>query len=403
MTRSEKILYHQIHPLKLGTDATAGVVSLYFFWQHRLWLALALHFLPPIVASALVISLSNLEQQRNSAFGRYVKGMMTTTIEALRLSGDIVMVFGAWYHSYTVIASGLVVIVAAWLSSLVLKDNSGTHAIDGDSAIRETAPMTQAHHTLAATDGVLITFVRTERDRFSGQHNNMFAFAFSKITRYSQFVDVILERCNAASARFLENTNAMRATMQEGNHPLTLEQLELFGQGLQLTAVLHLEVESFYLFTKILLDNIARAVEFYFGQARGRPLDSHDDLVKNLPGYAAAKGLTNLPDRLVALAAELKQDVSDYRDYEIAHEKSPRTMKATAFNLDGTGVRIASTKLYPGERDQQKESRPPDEVMLVIAEYLAAVVACITENRDRTALELVHQPRPHQHRLRLYS
>jgi len=122
MTRSEKIVYHQIHPLKLGTDVTAGVVSLFFFWQHRLWLALVLHFGPPIVASALVISLSNLEQQRNSAFGRYVKGMMTRAIEALRLVGDIAVVFGAWFHSSIVITSGLAVIVAAWLSGLVLKD-----------------------------------------------------------------------------------------------------------------------------------------------------------------------------------------------------------------------------------------------------------------------------------------
>jgi hypothetical protein len=123
MTRSEKILYHQIHPLKLGTDVTAAVVSLFFFWQHRFWLALVLHFGPPLVASALIISLSNLEPQRNSAFGRYVKRTMTRAIEALRLVGDIAVVFGAWFHSSIVITTGLVVIVAAWLSGLVSKSD----------------------------------------------------------------------------------------------------------------------------------------------------------------------------------------------------------------------------------------------------------------------------------------
>ncbi len=118
MTPSEKVLYHQIHPLKLGTDGTFALVSLYFFWQHRFWLALVLHVAPPILASALVISLADLEKQKHSAFGRYVKRMMTRTVEAVRLAGDIVMVFGAWYHSYTLIVGGLVIVVAAWLSGL---------------------------------------------------------------------------------------------------------------------------------------------------------------------------------------------------------------------------------------------------------------------------------------------
>jgi hypothetical protein len=122
MTLSEKALYHQIHPFKLGNDATFAFVSLYFFWQHRLWLALVLHLAPPIIASALVISLADLERQKNSAFGRYVKRMMTRSVEAVRLAGDIVMVFGAWYHSYALIAGGLVIVVAAWLSGLMRKD-----------------------------------------------------------------------------------------------------------------------------------------------------------------------------------------------------------------------------------------------------------------------------------------
>jgi hypothetical protein len=40
------------------------------------------------------------ETQRQSTFGQYLKRMMTHKIEAIRLSGDIVMVLGAWsrYH-----------------------------------------------------------------------------------------------------------------------------------------------------------------------------------------------------------------------------------------------------------------------------------------------------------------
>ena len=118
-TLAEKALYHQIHPLKLGTDITAFVVSLYVLRQHRLVLGLLLHFVPPVVATILVMNFVNLAPQKNSRFGRYVARMMTRPIEGLRLFGDIVSVFGAWYHSGLVIAAGLAIVLAAWLSGLV--------------------------------------------------------------------------------------------------------------------------------------------------------------------------------------------------------------------------------------------------------------------------------------------
>ena len=116
MTFSEKVLYHQIHPAKLATDIGAEVVSLYFLWQHQLVLGLATHFTPPVVASALLVGFGRFEAQKNSRFGRYVAWHMTRTVEAVRLSGDIVMVLGAWFRSPVWIAAGLLIVIAAWAS-----------------------------------------------------------------------------------------------------------------------------------------------------------------------------------------------------------------------------------------------------------------------------------------------
>jgi len=116
MNLADKVLYHQIHPLKLGTDILASLVSLYFFWQHKLLIGLVLHIAPPIVASLLVICLIDLEPQRQSTFGQYVKRMMTHRIEAIRLGGDVVTIFGAWYRSLPLIGIGLFIVIAAWLS-----------------------------------------------------------------------------------------------------------------------------------------------------------------------------------------------------------------------------------------------------------------------------------------------
>jgi hypothetical protein len=115
MTLRERILYHQIHPAKLGTDILA-VVSLYLLWQHQLVLGLTTHFAPQVLASALLVPFGDFEAQKKSAFGRYLARHMTGAIEATRFAGDVVMIFGAWYRAPAVIAAGLFVVLAAWMT-----------------------------------------------------------------------------------------------------------------------------------------------------------------------------------------------------------------------------------------------------------------------------------------------
>jgi len=83
------------------------------------------------------------------------------------------------------------------------------------------------------------------------------------------------------------------------------------------------------IFAKIALDKIVHVIEFYFGQGRGIRLNSHDDLTKGITKFASLKGLS-LPEVYVALSEHLKKDVSDFRDYQIEHEKSPRTTRCHA-------------------------------------------------------------------------
>lgn len=116
MTLKEKILYHQIHPLKLVADIACEPISLYFFWQHDLVLGLSTHFAPPIAASLILICCADLEAIKRSRAGAYLQRHMTRTIEATRFAGDIVMVFGAWFHQPFLILAGSAVVVIAWCS-----------------------------------------------------------------------------------------------------------------------------------------------------------------------------------------------------------------------------------------------------------------------------------------------
>jgi hypothetical protein len=125
MTLKEKILYHQIHPLKLTVDIGCEPVSLYFLWQHNLLLGLTTHFIPPIIASWLLIRYRDLEPSKASMFGGYVRGHMTRTVEGVRFAGDFLMMSGAWFHEPSLIILGLVAIILAWCSGLLRKPASG--------------------------------------------------------------------------------------------------------------------------------------------------------------------------------------------------------------------------------------------------------------------------------------
>jgi hypothetical protein len=129
MTLQEKVLYHQIHPLKLGTDITAAIVSTYFFWAHNLALGFITAFVPPIVMSTLLLATQDFAWIRDSAVGRYLKRSMTHAMEAVRLAGTLPMAFGAWYHLPWLIALGLPIILFGWLRGLIFPRKAQTDAV----------------------------------------------------------------------------------------------------------------------------------------------------------------------------------------------------------------------------------------------------------------------------------
>ena len=121
MTLKEKVLYHQIHPLKLTADIGCEPVSLYFFWHHDLALGLATHFAPPIAASLILLRWADFEGIKRSRAGAYLRRHMTRIIEGIRFAGDLVMVLGGWFHRPFLIIAGLVVIVIAWSGGAIRK------------------------------------------------------------------------------------------------------------------------------------------------------------------------------------------------------------------------------------------------------------------------------------------
>jgi hypothetical protein len=188
----------------------------------------------------------------------------------------------------------------------------------------------------------------------------------------------------------VENTHAVHESMQPGNHPATARQMELLLAGGEIQDRLHLEIEAYYLFAKIMLDKVARALEFAFGRVRGKSLDSHDDLERRFGDCAASNGI-RLDPKLLATVGECKKAISDHRDYQIAHEKSPRTVRGTNFSLDGTQVRMSISKIYPKEGDEHTESIPLDDLAALLDRYINLICDLLENNIQAFALNPAEQ------------
>ena len=124
MTPQEKTLYHQIHPLKLFTDISAEIISLYLFWQRRLLAGILMLLLPPIIISTLIMNLADLEKYKQSAFGRYIRTYMTTPVVLVRISGTVITHIGAWYRLPALIPLGLATVLLGWLRGVLLPKRS---------------------------------------------------------------------------------------------------------------------------------------------------------------------------------------------------------------------------------------------------------------------------------------
>jgi hypothetical protein len=121
---ADKILIHQVHPLKLAADISASVVSNFLLWQHRLGPALVARYVPPIVGSALVIRFGDMDALRHTRRARYVREHMPPASTTIRLLGDVVMAVGSWRRRPGWIVAGALVVAGAWSHGLVFQQVS---------------------------------------------------------------------------------------------------------------------------------------------------------------------------------------------------------------------------------------------------------------------------------------
>ena len=232
----------------------------------------------------------------------------------------------------------------------------------------------------------LNAFIESEREQYATYDNNIFAVALSQVVRYHEFLSIISARYQLASDELRLSIQAFQDSLSPSGGTLSEAQLIHLREQSLIRARVHLDIEAFYVFAKILLDRVALVIERYFGSARGLRLLSHSRLAKSFCAYAGLKQLS-VPSGLPARIALLEQRIGDYRDKQISHHHNLRTFHGTTFGPEG-GMRILSSPLYPKADDRHENSEDLATLFRELDEYVDAIIAFVTDNRLRSALVL---------------
>ena len=118
----ERIILHQVHPLKLAVDWVTGFAAAWLFWEKEILAAFLVGLFPSVIISAYMISRTDLARYRDTPLGRYFLSPLTRPNDQVRLAGLVVMWGGSWLNSVPVAAAGLAVILLAWGKGLLVKE-----------------------------------------------------------------------------------------------------------------------------------------------------------------------------------------------------------------------------------------------------------------------------------------
>lgn len=236
-----------------------------------------------------------------------------------------------------------------------------------------------------------VLFNSIEREYYEGHDNNKYAFSASQIDRYIEFLLLLnvqhqttSNSYNKIRIKMLKKLDSMKSN---GDHVVDAELSDIFTNEREQSVMIQLEIESYYIYAKILLDKVAHFIRFYFGDQRDLSLKSHDKWVKSFDEYIAIKQLV-CNRQMKEKIQELKEKISDYRDYQIEHNPNMRSIYSVG--TDGENkITIAKNTIYPKDSDNFISSMDIEAITNLISEYITMIMELIVTNREKTKLELV--------------
>ncbi len=176
--------------------------------------------------------------------------------------------------------------------------------------------------------------------------------------RYHRFLEIVLCRYESTRAEYVAAMGHFQELVRgtPGSHSMTPEELAEDARTSELGTRLHLEIESFYTFSKIFLDRVADSLSWYFQYPLGGNGSSHNRLafrakterLSRFEHFCREKKLTPTPSNLATLVERTADLVIPYRNDVIEHGAEPRLGLGTSFDGNGRVRIIGGTRFLSG-------------------------------------------------------
>ncbi len=233
----------------------------------------------------------------------------------------------------------------------------------------------------------LETFGRNCQKHQDTKTLNILNASLSSWARYFNFLELIMSRHDKAAAIYSERMKKCLDAMKAkgaGTWEVTQEEQKEMDAVNAMGKELHLDIESFYVFSNILLDRVASTFRLYFWN---RADWNERQLLTNFQNVIIGRKLLLTPADLYTRLCVVDKLIVKYRNKRIEHVEEPRLYFGTAWNQ--RGVMISPMLVYPKEGEAETEQYTTDnlsEIMININDYLIGMLDFFEANTTRSIL-----------------
>ncbi len=234
----------------------------------------------------------------------------------------------------------------------------------------------------------LFSFQKTEWDRLSS-HSSRDAAAlhgsFGHILRGYRYLELIHERHVPTAKHYKELLAKLISRMDpafEGGQITYDDEMATMDADMgDLLDVAHVDLETFYLFAKTVLERTAQYIELYFGSEPKLSVRSHDKLRANFSEFAERRGIV-IPDNFNDAFAHV-------HDMVFTHQAESATNDARVAQSP-SDLMIAHTDNTPGANGASsgvmRLSLTTGQLLNVVDAYLRSVLELARANPNRAKM-----------------
>jgi hypothetical protein len=181
-----------------------------------------------------------------------------------------------------------------------------------------------------------------------------------------------------AEAEYVRAQGAFSAGTAPGMTTIEGEQLQTWLLSRRAYFLLHYRIDTFYVFARVLLDDIAALVNEALPRSKGRQIGKkHKGVVRSLEAITTDEDVSGW-EPVATRARDLTERVKDFRDDYVVHRSSakPRTLRSMVLSPEGTARMSVGGVIYPTESDEVRQlaSEDPRELMAALEGYVDAVL-----------------------------